>query len=98
MRQNSVVPVKWMAPESVQAGKFSHKSDVFSLGILMWECYSLGMEPFSDLTAVETAMAVGSGKRLAQPQQCPDEVYDLLQAMWLFDPAQRPCFQEVRRF
>jgi len=60
---SAVIPVKWMAPESVSMGTFSHKSDVFSFGILVWECYSLGDEPFSDLTALETAMAVGTGKK-----------------------------------
>ena len=95
MSQNSVVPVKWMAPESVSTGNFSHKSDVFSLGIVIWECYSLGKEPFADLTALETAMAVGSGTRLAQPPGCPDIVYELLQAMWLLEPSHRPAFGSI---
>jgi len=84
-----------MAPESVTAGTYSHKSDVFSFGIVIWECYSLGKEPFADLTALETAMAVGSGTRLAQPPGCPEIVYELLQAMWLLEPSHRPAFGSI---
>ena len=35
-----------MPPESIFFGKFSGESDVWSYGILLWEVYSYGLQPF----------------------------------------------------
>ncbi len=37
---------RWMAPESIQTRKYSHKSDVYAFGILMWEMWSNGAYPY----------------------------------------------------
>lgn len=35
-----------MAPESIQTRRYSHLSDVYALGILMWEMWSGGKYPY----------------------------------------------------
>ena len=35
-----------MAPESIQYRRFSHKSDVYAFGMLLWEMWSGGAFPF----------------------------------------------------
>jgi hypothetical protein len=35
-----------MAPESIKTRKYSHKSDVYAFGILLWEMWSDGSFPF----------------------------------------------------
>ena len=92
------VPVKWMAPESIRDKTYSHASDVWSFCVLVWEIYSFGAAPFGHLTALETVLAVGSGRRLARPNICPASVYELLKMGWAAEPKDRPSFADLLEF
>ena len=103
----SQIPIKWSAPETVQYGKSSVKSDVWSFGICLWELFSRGMIPYAAMSNSEAVDKVieGSlvlppylknvGYRLPKPKDCPDEVYSIMMSCWDVDPAKRPSFEEI---
>lgn len=42
-------PLKWYAPECIYYYKFTHKSDVWSYGITLWEVMARGVMPYQVL-------------------------------------------------
>lgn len=45
------VPIKWTAPEALRYNKYSSKSDMWSFGILLWEIYSFGRNPYPKIVS-----------------------------------------------
>jgi hypothetical protein len=60
-------PARWMALEALQQAKFSHKSDVFAFGVLLWEMLSFGQTPWGAFGVREFAAALARGERLPMP-------------------------------
>ncbi|XP_075287388.1 tyrosine-protein kinase Fes/Fps isoform X1 [Opisthocomus hoazin] len=91
------IPVKWTAPEALSYGRYSSESDVWSFGILLWEAFSLGAVPYANLSNQQMREAVEQGMRLDPPEQCPEEVYQLMQRCWEYDPHKRPGFSAIHQ-
>jgi serine/threonine protein kinase len=49
MGEQRPIPVRWMAPESIERRIYSSESDVFSFGIVLWEIYTFGKTPYCGL-------------------------------------------------
>ncbi|XP_006030858.2 tyrosine-protein kinase Fes/Fps isoform X1 [Alligator sinensis] len=91
------IPVKWTAPEALSYGRYSSESDVWSFGVLLWEAFSLGAVPYAHMSNQQTREAVEQGVRLEPPEQCPDEVYRMMQCCWEYDSRQRPSFSTIHQ-
>ncbi|XP_034782303.1 hepatocyte growth factor receptor-like isoform X2 [Acipenser ruthenus] len=86
------LPVKWMALESLQIHKFTTKSDVWSFGVLLWELMTRGAPPYSDVNSFEMTVFLLQGRRLLQPEFCPDSLYNVMIECWHPNPERRPTF------
>ncbi|XP_078465914.1 hepatocyte growth factor receptor-like isoform X2 [Lampetra planeri] len=89
------LPVKWMAPESLQTQKFTTKSDVWSFGVLVWELLTRGAFPYSDVDPYDLTPYLLRGRRLLQPEYCPDDLYQLMLECWSHKPEMRPTFTSL---
>ena len=58
--KNSVVPVKWTAPEAMKFHKYSEASDVWSYGCLLFEIWALGEDPFNDIPISDVSTSTGN--------------------------------------
>ncbi|KAL0969364.1 hypothetical protein UPYG_G00226110 [Umbra pygmaea] len=91
----SRMPIKWMAPESINFRRFTTASDVWMFGVCVWEVMSLGQQPFFWLENGEVINQLESGVRLPKPPLCTPTLYTLLTHIWSYDPHKRPSFTQL---
>ena len=63
------VPWKWMALEYLQNGHLTITSDVWSYGVVLWEIFSLGKEPYMTANLDDMLAELKNGYCLP----CPEE-------------------------
>jgi len=83
------------APEAFHDAEFSHKSDVWAFGVLMWEACSLGATPYDELDALAVFDAINTGSRLDEPLFTPPGLYSIMRRCWSRRPERRPGFSEL---
>ncbi|KAM5180572.1 receptor-type tyrosine-protein kinase FLT3 [Mantella aurantiaca] len=99
VKGNARLPVKWMSPESIFNGIYTIKSDVWSYGILLWEIFSLGVNPYPGMPVnANFYKLLQNGFKMDQPYYATDEIYFLMQSCWACDPKKRPSFTELVSF
>ncbi|XP_054479560.1 protein-tyrosine kinase 2-beta-like isoform X2 [Anoplopoma fimbria] len=91
----SRLPIKWMAPESINFRRFTTASDVWMFGVCVWEMFSMAQQPFFWLENGQVINQLESGVRLPKPHQCPPTVYTQLTNCWAYEPHGRPSFSQL---
>lgn len=81
--------IAWCAPEFLQEGQATPKTDMFSFGMVVWEIFT-GKKPFADLSNSELTKKILAGEREVLPKDLPEGIAKLIQDCWSADPAQRP--------
>ncbi|XP_024129446.1 insulin receptor a [Oryzias melastigma] len=90
-----LLPVRWMAPESLKDGVFTAHSDCWSFGVVLWEISTLAEQPYQGLSNEQVLKFVMDGGFLDRPENCPDRLHNLMQMCWQYNPKMRPAFQEI---
>nr|XP_045619695.1 tyrosine-protein kinase Dnt-like [Procambarus clarkii] len=88
-------PIKWLAMESLAHKVFTPASDVWSWGVLLWEVMTLGQQPYAEIDPFEMSAVLRQGVRLAQPINCPDELFKAMTFCWTTAPRERPTVEEL---
>lgn len=92
---NGRLPVKWMAPEALFDRIYTHQSDVWSFGVLLWEIFTLGGSPYPGVPVEELFKLLKEGHRMEKPSACPQELYLMMRDCWHAVPSRRPTFQQL---
>ncbi|KAM9533309.1 tyrosine-protein kinase Lck isoform 2-T2 [Guaruba guarouba] len=95
-REGAKFPIKWTAPEAINYGTFTIKSDVWSFGILLTEIVTYGRIPYPGMTNPEVIQNLERGYRMPQPDNCPPELYELMVQCWKEKPEERPTFEYMK--
>ncbi|KAL1441107.1 hypothetical protein MTO96_008849 [Rhipicephalus appendiculatus] len=93
---SSWLPIKWMAPESINFRRFTAASDVWMFGVCMWEILMLGVKPFQGVKNNDVIGRIEDGERLPLPPDCPPRLYSLMSQCWSYEPFQAALLQRCQ--
>ncbi|NWY39637.1 NTRK1 factor, partial [Sylvia atricapilla] len=91
----TMLPIRWMPPESILYRKFTTESDIWSFGVVLWEIFTYGKQPWYQLSNTEAIECITQGRELERPRTCPSEVYAIMQSCWHREPQQRQPIKEI---
>ncbi|KFP62916.1 Tyrosine-protein kinase transmembrane receptor ROR2, partial [Cariama cristata] len=92
---NSLLPIRWMSPEAIMYGKFSIDSDIWSYGVVLWEVFSYGLQPYCGYSNQDVIEMIRNRQVLPCPDDCPTWIYTLMLECWNEFPNRRPRFKDI---
>lgn len=96
--RKGMLPVRWMAPESLSLGKFTPASDIWSYGVLLFEIITFGSFPFQGMTNNQVLEYLKEGNTLTIPHGIKPQLEGLMKACWNLSYTKRPTASEVVDF
>uniref|UniRef100_A0A3Q1IAP7 Proto-oncogene tyrosine-protein kinase receptor Ret n=1 Tax=Anabas testudineus TaxID=64144 RepID=A0A3Q1IAP7_ANATE len=96
-RSKGRIPVKWMAIESLFDHIYTTQSDVWSFGVLLWEIVTLGGNPYPGIAPERLFNLLKTGYRMERPENCTEEMYNLMLRCWKQEPDKRPTFSDISK-
>ncbi|XP_062589647.1 uncharacterized protein LOC134251279 [Saccostrea cucullata] len=89
-------PIKWLAPECYGSMKTCTSiSDVWAFGVVIWETFSTGQNPYPGIDWKVLTMKVKNGYRMSAPEFCPETHAVLMRNCWETKPEDRATFTNI---
>ncbi|XP_045034375.1 vascular endothelial growth factor receptor 1 isoform X5 [Daphnia magna] len=95
MKGQGLLPIKWMAIESLTDHVFSSQSDVWSYGVVLWELFALGKIPYPGMNGPILVKDIQDGLRMEKPEYAPNFVGEVMKSCWDKEPNDRPTFHQL---
>lgn len=108
MSRNMRGTLPWMAPElmpgikaaddrtSLAQGPVDQRVDIYSFGVVLWEIWTYGNDPYGGMSAADALYGVLAGTlRPTIPRDCPASWSTLIQQCWNRNPARRPTIDMI---
>jgi serine/threonine protein kinase len=100
MERPTALPARWTSPESLRTQQYTVKSDVWSLGVTLYEMLSGGALPYSHIKEnMQVIALVASGDvrlTIENEWQVPRDLADVVMSCLIFDPKLRPDMFELK--
>src|SRR5437016_4007127 len=85
----------YLAPEVLSGKPYTQESDIYSLGMIMWE-HTSGKKPFHDRSHNHgLVIDILEGKRPEITEDTPEFYADLMKKCWDADSENRPTAEEI---
>ncbi|XP_061696203.1 activated CDC42 kinase 1-like isoform X3 [Syngnathoides biaculeatus] len=98
-QEHRKVPFAWCAPESLKTRTFSHATDTWMFGVTLWEMFTHGQEPWLGLNGSQILHKIDNeSERLPKPEECPQDIYNVMLQCWEAKWDDRPTFLALREF
>jgi serine/threonine protein kinase len=91
-----MIPVRWSAVEVLSKRLVLKASDVWSFGVVVWECCAWST-PYENLTSPQVMDYVVQGGRLTKPivVDCGEKMWKLIETCFQDEPNDRPKFGDL---
>uniref|UniRef100_A0A1B6C8X6 receptor protein-tyrosine kinase n=2 Tax=Clastoptera arizonana TaxID=38151 RepID=A0A1B6C8X6_9HEMI len=96
--RKGMLPVRWMAPESLGLGIFTTSSDIWSYGVLLFEIITFGSFPFQGMSNYQVLEHVKAGNTLKIPSGVKPQMGKLIEYCWNANYKLRPEASEIVEF
>jgi NIMA (never in mitosis gene a)-related kinase len=84
----------YLSPEIIESSPYNFKSDIWSLGVLLYEMCAL-QPPFNASSLHQLAQKIVSGKFEKVPRQYSLQMNQLITAMLTKEPRRRPNINDI---